>query len=65
MSPFSLRTLRQRRGLSLRQLAALSGIHYSTLCNIEHGLMLREEQARTLAGTLGVEPSALRRGVRR
>ena len=57
-----LRDLRTRRGLSVRQLAARSGVHYTTLSRFENGLAPREAHVRALADALGVSPRTLTRG---
>ena len=62
MNSSTLRDLRVRRGLSVRQLAARSGVHYTTLSRFENGLALREEHVRALADALGVSPRTLTRG---
>ena len=55
-----LRTLRQQRVLTLRELEERSGVAYNTIWHLENGK--REAQPRTLrklAAALGVEPSEL------
>lgn len=56
----NLRRIRERRGLSLRELEAMSGVYRSTINELE--LMDRGAQGRTvrrLAGALGVETEDL------
>lgn len=55
-----LRTLRQQRVLTLRELEERSGVAYNTIWHLENGK--RGAQPRTLrklAGALGVEPEEL------
>ncbi len=55
-----LRVLRERRGLSLRKLGALSGVHYISIVRIESGTLdPRLSTLRRLAEALGVTLSEL------
>lgn len=55
-----LRALRTRRGLSLRKLGELSGVHYISIIRIESGTLdPRLSTLRRLADALGVTLSEL------
>lgn len=62
MSPSPIYAARQQRGLSLRKLAAASGVHYTTLSRFEHGLIPGEAHLARLAAALKVPVSRLRGG---
>jgi transcriptional regulator with XRE-family HTH domain len=55
-----LRQLRQRRLLTIAELAKLSGVHQNTISRIENGAEgIHPGTIRKLAATLEVAPSAL------
>lgn len=55
----SLKSCRLARGYSLRQLAGLSGVDFTTIDRLEHGREAQERTTHKLAKALGVEPTAL------
>ncbi len=59
-----LRTIREARALSLRELEELSGVSYNTIWRIEDGRRKRTHPrtVRKLAQALGVEPTDLMKG---
>lgn len=54
-----LRAVRERRALSQRELAALSGVDQTTISHIEGGKGAWPRTARKLAQALGVDPDEL------
>ena len=48
----ALHEYRRAKGLSLRQLAELTGIYHSKISNIEHGLRPSEDEVKKLAAAL-------------
>ena len=54
-----LRSLRQSRFLSMRDLAELAGVGYVTVYRLEHGQRANYRTIRKLAAALGVEPVEL------
>ena len=59
-----LRTIREARALSLRELETLSGVSFNTIWRIEDGRRKRTHPRtiRKLAQALGVEPTELTKG---
>jgi predicted transcriptional regulator len=58
-----LRSLREHRALSLRELSELSGVNYNAIWRIEVGRTGAQPRTlRRLAGVLGVEPHELMKG---
>jgi transcriptional regulator with XRE-family HTH domain len=56
----TLKKLRNRAGISLRKLSAVSGVGYTTICNIECGKHKARACTRIkLAAALGVEPNMI------
>lgn len=56
-----LRRIRERKALSRRDLASLSGVDESTIYRFEHGrtTQVRPSTIRRLASALGVQPEQL------
>ena len=55
-----LKSLRQQSGLSLRKLSDVSGVGYTTICNIENGKHKARGCTRIkLAQALSVEPNMI------
>jgi transcriptional regulator with XRE-family HTH domain len=54
-----LRYWRERRALTLRELAAQAGVAYATVFRLEHGKDAEMRTLRKLAAALGVEPAEL------
>ena len=55
-----LKELRQRRVLSMRELAEQSGLNYNTVWRLENGVTgAHPRTIRKLAGALGVDPGEL------
>ena len=59
LSGVPLRAWRQRRALSQRDLAALSGVGLATIVRIEQGQPARPSTLRKLAQAFGVSPDVL------
>jgi len=59
LSGIPLRSWRQRRALSQRDLAGLAGVGLATIVRIEHGQPARPSTTRRLAQALGVTPETL------
>lgn len=57
-----LRTWRERRTLTLRELAATSGVAFSTIHRLETGKPGELRTIRKLAAALGVDPAELMAG---
>ena len=59
-----LKTLRDEKVLSLRDLEELSGVSGNTIWRLESGMhkQAHPRTIRKLANALGIEPSELRRG---
>jgi transcriptional regulator with XRE-family HTH domain len=56
----TLKELRKRAGISLRKLSAVSGVGYTTICNIECGKHNARACTRVkLAQALSVEPNSV------
>jgi transcriptional regulator with XRE-family HTH domain len=51
-----VKTLREERGMTKRDLAAAAGVSTTTARNAERGEPVRSKTARKVARTLGVEP---------
>ncbi len=54
--PERVKTLREERGMSKRDLAVAAGILKKTARNAERGLPVRSKTARKVATALGVDP---------
>jgi transcriptional regulator with XRE-family HTH domain len=55
-----LKTLRQQAGISLRKLSVVSGVGYTTICNIECGKHKARGCTRIkLAQALNIEPNMI------
>ena len=54
--PERVKTLREERGMSKRDLAAAAGISTTTARNAERGEPVRSKTARKVAAALGVNP---------
>ncbi len=54
-----LKQCRLNKGYSLRQLAKLSGVDFTTIDQLERGREAQERTVHKLANALGVEPAAL------
>lgn len=59
-----LRSWRERKALSQRDLAALAGVGLTTIVRIEQGRPVRPSTLRRLAQALAIEPEALLSGPR-
>lgn len=55
----TLKALRTARGLTLRQLATATGVHFSTIGNIERGTVAGRETVVRLAEALDADPDLL------
>jgi transcriptional regulator with XRE-family HTH domain len=58
-----LRAIRERKGYSLRRLAARARIDHATIHRIEHGLTPTSTQVARLAKALDVNPTELHRAL--
>lgn len=56
-----LTRLRKRHGLTLKGLDARSGVHFSLLSRIEHGLEPNPRQLERIAAAFGIGPEKLAR----
>lgn len=56
----SLVRVRRERGLSMRMLAALSGVHIGSVEWAEKAALATDETVARIAAALGVEPNSLR-----
>ena len=54
--PERVKTLREERGMSKRDLAAAAGVSKKTARNAERGAPVRSKTARKVAAALGVDP---------
>ena len=59
LSGVPLRSWRQRKALSQRDLAGLAGVGLATIVRIEHGQPARPSTLRKLARAVGVTPEVL------
>ena len=57
-----LRYWRERKALSLRELAALAGVAYRTVWRLENGYQAEGRTIRKLAAALDIEPHELMEG---
>lgn len=55
-TPLTLKQLRDRRGISIRTLAALADVSTATIVSAEAGRPLRLGNMQAIAGALGVRP---------
>ena len=54
-----LKEIREKKALSMRDLALKAGISPSTIVRIENGLPVRHITKRKIAKALGVEPNSI------